>query len=72
MCEGIFQFCPLGMKLWEKMINFEDHIGLLVLKIIILKNQAILKHFPPPHQKRKRKYTIDMGQKFILQNIIET
>ena len=39
VCEGIFQIWPLGMELWDKTFNFEDNIGLLVLKTIILKKK---------------------------------
>ena len=27
VCEGIFQILPLGMELWDKMLNFNDNIG---------------------------------------------
>ena len=35
VCEGIFHIWMLGMELWNKTFNFEDNIGLLVLKIIV-------------------------------------
>ena len=53
VCEGMFQISPLGIECWDKMFNFADIIGLLVLKIIILKNQTILKLFPPPTKREK-------------------
>ena len=54
------------------MFNFEDNVGLLVLKIIVLKNQAILNIFPPHTKREKENFQIDMCPKLILQNIIET
>ena len=73
VCEGIFQIWPLGTELQDKTFNFEDNIGLLVLKIIILKNQEIFKkNFPPPTPREKENVQIEMYHKLTLQNISET
>ena len=32
VCVGISQIWPLGRELWDKIFNFEDNTGLLVLK----------------------------------------
>ena len=42
VCEGISQIWPLGRELWDKIFNFEDNTGLLVLKMIILKKDPCL------------------------------
>ena len=70
VCEGIFQIGSLGMELWDKTFSFKDNLGLLVLKIIVLKNQAILKIFPTPHQKKKENIQFEMCHKLILQNML--
>ena len=41
VCEGISQIWPLGRELWDKIFNFEDNTGLLVLKMIILKKTPV-------------------------------
>ena len=41
VCEGISQIWPLGRELWDKIFNFEDNTGLLVLKMIILKKDPV-------------------------------
>ena len=38
----VFQFWTLRTELWDKMFNFEDKVGLLVLKIIVLKKKQPL------------------------------
>ena len=37
--EVIFQIWPFGMELWDKTFNFEDNLGLAVLKMIVLRKQ---------------------------------